>query len=144
MTLRDEEPLSGEDPGSAGGNASHAPPPSAPSCRDIETDDQPAARVHSSRAVRSLLLACGVLCIALGTAGLVLPVLPTTPFMLLAAYCFARASPALHRRLVESRLFGPTIRQWQRERTIPWQAKLAAIALVSGTIATLIAVWIRT
>jgi hypothetical protein len=108
-----------------------------------DTDEPEEARVHASPIVRGVLLACGALCVALGAVGLVLPVLPTTPFMLLAAFCFARASPALHRRLVESRLFGPTIRQWQRERTIPWQAKLAAIALVSATIATSIALWVR-
>jgi uncharacterized membrane protein YbaN (DUF454 family) len=84
--------------------------------------------------VRGVLLSCGVLCVALGAAGLVLPVLPTTPFMLLAAFCFARASPALHRRFVQSRLFGPTIVEWERHRAIPWRTKLTAIALMSATL----------
>jgi hypothetical protein len=93
--------------------------------------------------VRGVLVACGVLCVALGAAGLVLPVLPTTPFMLLAAFCFARASPALHRRLVQSRVFGPTIVEWQRHRAIPWRTKIAAIALMSATLGVSIVFFVR-
>ena len=106
-------------------------------------DADPVPRVHASPLVRGVLVACGVLCVALGAAGLVLPVLPTTPFMLLAAFCFARASPALHRRLVASRLFGPTIVEWQRHRAIPWRTKITAIALMSATLAVSIVFFVR-
>jgi len=108
-----------------------------------DLDEPGSARVHASRVVRGVLLGCGVLCVALGAAGLVLPVLPTTPFMLLAAFCFARASPALHRRLVQSRLFGPTIVEWERHRTIPWRTKLTAIALMSATLAVSIVFFVQ-
>ncbi len=56
---------------------------------------------------RPLLIALGLLCTALAALGLILPGLPTTPFLLLATACFARSSPALHARLLHSRLFGP-------------------------------------
>ena len=110
-------------------------PPGAGACGDPQ--------LHSSRLVRGLLLAGGGLCIILGAAGLVLPVLPTTPFMLLAAFCFARASPALHRRLVESRHFGPTIGEWQRHRSIPWRTKLLAIALMVASLGISIVFFVR-
>ncbi len=83
-----------------------------------------APRVHASRLMRGFYLGAGVACIALGVAGLVLPVLPTTPFILLAAFCFGRASPRLHRWLLRSRTFGPMIREWQQHRAIPWRTKL--------------------
>ncbi len=72
---------------------------------------------------------------ALGVAGVFLPVLPTTPFLLLAAACFARSSPAWHRRLLGNRTFGPYIQQWQRDRTIPLAAKRKAYCLVFATFA---------
>ena len=102
-----------------------------------------AARVHSSRLVRGLFVVGGAICVALGMAGLLLPVLPTTPFMLLAAYCFARASPRLHRRLLDSRSFGPMIREWQRHRALAWRTKLTAIVLMSATLAVSIVFFVR-
>jgi len=64
---------------------------------------------HSSPVVRSLLLVVGLVAVALGVVGAFLPVLPTTPFLLVGAACFARASPRLHGRLVRSKTFGPTL-----------------------------------
>ena len=93
--------------------------------------------------MRGFFLVGGVACIALGMAGLVLPVLPTTPFILLAALCFARASPKLHRWLLGSRTFGPMIHEWQRHRAIPWRTKLTAIALMSVTMAASIVLFVR-
>jgi hypothetical protein len=93
--------------------------------------------------VRGLFLAAGIGCLALGIAGLVLPVLPTTPFVLLAAFCFARASPRLHQRLLRSRTFGPIVREWEQHRAIPWRTKLIAIALMSATLAVSIAFFVR-
>ena len=97
--------------------------------------------------MRLFLLGSGVLFTALAAAGALLPVLPTTPFLLVAAACFARSSPALHRRLLANRTFGPFIAQWQRDRTVPRQAKRRAYGLVVVAFAVSIAVvdatWLR-
>lgn len=85
--------------------------------------------------VRTVLVTAGFVAMGLGIAGLVLPVLPTTPFMLLAAACFARSSPRFHRWLLGHRTFGPIVSEWEAHRAIPWRTKLWAIALMSGTLA---------
>ena len=82
---------------------------------------------------RWLLLVLGVLLTLLATAGAFLPVLPTTPFLLLAAGCFMRSSPELHQRLLENRIFGPYIAQWQHDHTIPRAAKRKAYGLATVT-----------
>jgi uncharacterized membrane protein YbaN (DUF454 family) len=86
------------------------------------------------RGVRLLLVAVGVLCVGLGALGVVTPVLPTTPFLLLAAACFARASPRLYQRLLANATFGPLIRDWREQRAIPRRAKRMAIATIAVTI----------
>lgn len=68
---------------------------------------------------------------ALGLVGVFLPLLPTTPFLLLAAACFLRSSPRMHARLMAHPQLGPYIEQWRRERSIPLRAKRRAYALVS-------------
>ena len=102
-----------------------------------------APRPHASRFARGFFLAGGVACVALGAAGLVLPLLPTTPFILLAAFCFARASPRLHQRLLRSRTFGPIVREWDQHRAIPWRTKLIAIGLMGATMAVSIVFFVR-
>jgi len=72
--------------------------------------------------------------LALGVAGIVLPVLPTTPFVLLAAACFARGSTKFHDWLLAHPLFGPMIVEWQQYGSIPWRTKIVAIALMSTTL----------
>ena len=84
----------------------------------------------ASKPLRYLLILTGMLCVALGLIGIFLPLLPTTPFMLLAAACFAQSSPRFHNALLESRLFGPIIKQWQAQRSIPKKSKTQAIFLV--------------
>ncbi|QBQ55595.1 YbaN family protein [Nitrosococcus wardiae] len=63
----------------------------------------------------------------LATVGVILPLLPTTPFLLLAAGCFAKSSPRLHQMLIENATFGPMIKNWHEHRTIPLRAKIIAI-----------------
>ncbi|MFZ5558565.1 MAG: YbaN family protein [Pseudomonadota bacterium] len=94
-----------------------------------------AYRPHTSPTVRWLLIAAGTVCGVLGVIGVFLPVLPTTPFMLLAAACYARSSERFYRRLVDSSAFGPTIVEWQRHRSIPYRTKGYAIVLMSATLA---------
>ncbi|HQZ46511.1 MAG TPA: YbaN family protein [Usitatibacteraceae bacterium] len=93
--------------------------------------------------MRIVLVASGFAAMGLGIAGLVLPVLPTTPFMLVAAACFARSSPRFHRWLLEHRVFGPIVSEWERHRAIAWKTKLWAIALMSGTLAASIVFFVK-
>ena len=100
-------------------------------------------RHHDSRVVRSLFLAAGLGCLALGLLGVFLPVLPTTPFLLLAAACFARASARFYNWLLNNPVFGPTILEWRRHRSIPWRTKLAAIVLMTLTLAVSIVFFVE-
>lgn len=81
---------------------------------------------------RPLWIIIGLTSLALGIAGVVLPLLPTTPFVLLAAYCFARSSPRLHAWLLANRTFGPLIRNWEQHRAIAPRAKLMAVASMAA------------
>lgn len=76
---------------------------------------------------RNLLVTAGCLLVALGAAGILLPLLPTTPFLLLAAYCFARSSPRLHHWLLRHRRLGPYIHAF-RHRTGLTRAQKVRIA----------------
>ena len=98
---------------------------------DAEADpvDSPAARVRP-RWLRWLMLAAGVASLALAALGVGLPLLPTTPLVLLAAFLFVRSSESAHRWLLRQRVFGQIVREWQQKRRIPARAKWTAIALV--------------
>jgi uncharacterized membrane protein YbaN (DUF454 family) len=80
-------------------------------------------RLHDSSIARSLYLSAGLLALSLGALGVLLPILPTTPFVLLAAACFARGSERFHRRLLANRIAGPIIREWCVYHSIPRRAK---------------------
>ncbi len=86
--------------------------------------------------MKALLIVVGWLSIALGAIGLFLPILPTTPFILLAAACFAKSSPRFHAWLLRNKTFGPLIQNWQQHRAVPRHAKRMAIItiLVSGAL----------
>ncbi|RPE03611.1 DUF454 family protein [Candidatus Pantoea deserta] len=89
---------------------------------------------------RILLLTLGWLAIILGALGIVLPLLPTTPFVLLAAWCFARSSPRFHHWLLWRSPFGRYLRHWQRHRAMPPGAKGRAMALILVTFA--VSIWL--
>lgn len=92
-----------------------------------ETNASPPVR-RLPLAVRMLLLAGGTLSLALGILGVVLPLLPTTPFVLLAAGCYARGWAPAHRWLRANRFFGPICRSGVEGRYLPPRAKAVAIA----------------
>ncbi|MGI6855214.1 YbaN family protein [Mesorhizobium sp. 1B3] len=77
--------------------------------------------------MRAIYLALGLFFVALGFVGAFLPVLPTTPFLILAAACFARSSRRLENWLLEHPRFGPLLRDWRLRGAIPKKAKLAAL-----------------
>lgn len=88
------------------------------------------ARLHDSRLVRLFCVGAGVVALVLGLIGIVVPVLPTTPFVLLAAACFARSSQRLHDAMLAHRVAGPIIHEWQTHRAMPRKAKRVAYALM--------------
>ena len=77
---------------------------------------------------RLLYLGLGFASVALGALGVVLPLLPTVPFMLLAAFFFARSSPRLEAWIVEHPRFGPHVEAWREKGAISRQGKRAAFA----------------
>lgn len=90
---------------------------------------------------RIILIIIGWLAVVLGTLGVVLPVLPTTPFILLAAWCFARSSPRFHAWLLYRSWFGSYLRFWQKHHAMPRGVKPRAILLILLTFA--ISLWVR-
>lgn len=90
--------------------------------------------VETERAYRRhLLQGLGWVCVALGAIGIVLPVMPTTIFLLAALWAFARSSPRLHTWLIENRYFGPYIADWERDRIIPIRAKVIAVSMMTAS-----------
>ncbi len=89
--------------------------------------------------MRWLLWLAGTIALGLGLIGVVLPGLPTTPFVLLAAACYARASPRLHQRMRENAWIGPMLRDWEANRSLSRRVK--TIALASMAIMVAVSVW---
>lgn len=78
--------------------------------------------------MRYLWLGLAGLCFALGAAGVIVPLLPTTPFMLAAVALASRSSPRFARWIRRHRLAGPAIRHWEQERAISLRSKVLAVA----------------
>ncbi len=91
---------------------------------------QPETLTHRERAIRAFWVTCGALSLVLGIIGIFLPLLPTTPFILLAAACFARGSEKFHHWLITHQRFGPLVRDWQAHRSIPLRAKCLALSMM--------------
>lgn len=78
-------------------------------------------------------LILGWCCVGLGTLGIFLPLLPTTVFLLIAAWAFARSDERCHRWLLSHPHFGPMIECWQRHRAMPRRAKIAAFIALAAS-----------
>lgn len=87
-----------------------------------------------SRSVKVLLIVAGTFFVGLGGLGIFLPLLPTTPFLLLAAACYARSSESLYARLLDNRWFGRHIKNWREGKGIPRKSKAFSISLLILTI----------
>ena len=83
--------------------------------------------------MRPLFFTLGCLFFCLGFVGAFVPVLPTTPFMLLALWCFSRSSDRFHDWLYHHRVFGPPMQQWHEHRVIPAGAKIFALVFMSAS-----------
>ena len=88
--------------------------------------------ISANRLMRYLWLGVGMTALALGTAGIVLPLLPTVPFYLLAAFCFAKSSERLHRWFAATKLYQKYVVPFSDGNGMTWQAKLKTMALVTG------------
>ena len=83
---------------------------------------------------RWALLVCGTLSLGLGLLGVFVPLLPTTCFLLLAAWCYARSSQRLYDRLLNARLIGPYLQRYRDSKVIPPRVKVAALVMMWITI----------
>ncbi len=89
--------------------------------------------------LRALYLAIGLACVGLGVLGAFLPVLPTTPFLLISLWAFSKSSVRLERWLLEHKRFGPRLVAWRTQRVIPLGAKLAAWGSMVASLTLMIA-----
>lgn len=89
---------------------------------------------------RWLYVSLGCVFLGLASVGAFLPGLPTTPFLILASYFLIRSSPRLHRRMLQSKTFGPLLRDWERHRGLTRRVKYIAIAACTLTIG--LSIWL--
>jgi len=84
--------------------------------------------------MRVFWILVGGISTACGVVGIALPLVPTTPFLLLAAFAFARSSPWLHGKLLAHPQFGPIITNWNRDGSIDRRSKLFALTMMAGCV----------
>lgn len=126
----------GRDCGPSHGWHGDPPPPSWLVCPSMEFTLTPVPTCQAqprnirSRLKRFLLIFAGVSALSLAALGVVLPGLPTTPFVLLAAGCFAKGSPRLHQWLLNQPQLGTMIRDWETHRSLPLRVKRLACGLM--------------
>jgi uncharacterized membrane protein YbaN (DUF454 family) len=92
------------------------------------------SKLAKRKSVRILSLIAGTITLCLGIIGIFLPILPTTPFLLLTAACYMRSSRRMHDWLLNNRWFGEYIRNYQAGRGIPLKTKIFTIAVLWATI----------
>lgn len=80
--------------------------------------------------IKHLYFLVGVFSVVMAFIGVILPVFPTVPFLILAAFCFSKSSPSLHQKLLNNRYFGPLIRDWQEHGVIETKYKCLSIVLM--------------
>lgn len=101
----------------------------------VDSATAPLAAPRAARGTRRwALLVCGTMSLGLGLLGIFVPLLPTTCFLLLAAWCYARSSQRLYDKLLNARLVGPYLRRYRDSRVIPPRVKVAALVMMWITI----------
>lgn len=105
--------------------------PGLPPAKSRPAHEEASAHHRHPIPVRLIFAGLGLLFMALGVLGIFLPVLPTTPFLLLAAACFARSSRRIHRWLLEQPTFGPILNEWHTHRSMPYRARRTAMLLIA-------------
>lgn len=95
-----------------------------------ELTKYPVSPQTQSKTKKFFLKITGIIFVGLAILGVVLPILPTTPFLLVAAACFAKSSPRLQKKLLANKTFGPLIHEWQQHRSIPRKAKRIALLTI--------------
>ncbi len=101
-----------------------------------------------SRVTRAILILIGTASLAVGIAGIFVPILPTTPFLLLSAACYIRSSKRFYNWLISNRIFGEYVRNYLEKRGAPLKVKVASLALLWITIGCSVALatdtlWVR-
>lgn len=86
--------------------------------------------------MRPLYLSLAALFVTLAGLGVLLPVLPTTPFLLLTSWCLVRSSPTWHARLCRSPLFGPLLADWERHHGVRLHVKVTALGMLAVAVGT--------
>ena len=84
--------------------------------------------------IRGLWFIVGTICLALGAVGIILPILPTTPFLLASAACYFKSSPKMHKWLLNNKWFGEYIKNYQEGKGIPRKTKVIALTTLWVTI----------
>jgi uncharacterized membrane protein YbaN (DUF454 family) len=90
--------------------------------------------IVKNKHIRKVWFIAGIICTGLGIAGYILPVMPGTTFILLAAYCFTRSNKEWYDKLLNSKWFGQTIRDFQEKRGMSLKAKVTAISMILTSI----------
>ena len=95
-----------------------------------------------SPVLRGVLIVCGWLVIVCGVAGIFLPVVPTVPFLLLAAACFAKSSEVFHQWLLQHNQLGPLLHGYLNGAGIPLRAKLTSLVMICTSVPTSVVLFV--
>lgn len=96
--------------------------------------------VVKSKILRIFLFSCGAFSLVLGVIGIFMPILPTTPFVLLSAWCFLKSSPKAHQWIYRQPILGDALRNWEETRSISRRTKLLAVTMI---LVSVISIWIK-
>lgn len=87
-------------------------------------------KIVQNRFLRALLMSGGFICIGLGFIGFLLPIIPTTPFLILATICFSYSSEIFYEKIITNKYFGKNVQDYLEGRGIPFKAKISAVVIM--------------